>query len=222
VSTPPYPQPTDPPSGGSPAAPPQPAPAAPPQYPPAQPQYQPVQQQYPTGPQYPGTPPQYPAAPPQYAPQQQPQPAHPAAPYPAGAQPAGTPPQNPAATANYGGAYPPHAPADPAKRRGNGVGVAAAILVALCLLMQLGATAITAGMIADQNVSYEAYGLITTAIAVVQGLVALAAVVLGAIGLARRDRPKGFAGIGFGGGAVVLVGILAGQLTNLLLLAFTG
>ena len=77
----------------------------------------------------------------------------------------------------------------------------------------------------SQQIFYDVFkapALFTTVFAVLQGLVAIAAIVLGAMGLAARDRPKALAGIGLGGGTVVLFGLLAGQLTTLLLFAFRG
>jgi hypothetical protein len=95
--------------------------------------------------------------------------------------------------------------------------VVAVILVAAALAIQLGMTLVTASFIASTDrSSFEAYGLVSTLLAVLQGLVSLAAVIVGAIGLAARDRPKGFAGIGLGGGAVLLFGVLLGQLSNVL------
>jgi hypothetical protein len=228
VSTPPYPQ--NPADAGPGPGPQHPAPAwvTPPSGDPqpgagAQPPAAaPQQAPYPQAPAYPGAP-----VPPQPA-------AQPFAPQP-GAQPfAQTPPGT--APHPYGAAQPhpgapyagtPYAAAGfepgpaPARtpRRGNPLGLVAALLVGLALVIQLTSSVVTAGLLSSYSGAYEAYGTTTLVFGVLQGLVGLAALVLGAIGLAARDRPKGLAGIGVGGGAVLLAGILLGQLTNLLLFA---
>jgi hypothetical protein len=91
------------------------------------------------------------------------------------------------------------------------------ILVGVILVLEaIGATA-GGFFLSSADGSYELYGVFTSVLAVLNALLAIAAIVLGAIGLAARSRPKGLAGIGLGGGAVVLFGLLSSQLTNLVL-----
>jgi hypothetical protein len=130
---------------------------------------------------------------------------------PAGAVPGSPPPTGP------------HRPNDPRPvRRRNTPGLVAAILVGVTLAVQVISTIATAAIFASPGLDYAAYGVVAFAFAVVQGLIALGAVVFGGIGLSGGDRPKALAGIGLGGGAVVLVGILTAQLSTVLLSAFLG
>jgi len=115
-----------------------------------------------------------------------------------------------------------HRPHDGGRRPGNPAGLISVILVAAALALQLVSAVVSAAVLGSAAMRYDLYGLFTTVFAVLQGLVAIAAIVLGAMGLAARDRPKALAGIGLGGGTVVLFGLLAGQLTTLLLFAFRG
>lgn len=110
----------------------------------------------------------------------------------------------------------------PRPKRADIAGISAVLLVAAALVIQVAQSIITAGMIGGTNTSFEIYGLLMGVIAVVQALLALAAVIIGAVGLAGRGRPKALAGIGVGGGAVLLFGLLSSQLTNVLVMAFRG
>lgn len=181
------------------------------QQPPA-PQHWQGQQQpqpWPAGPQQPA----YAAHPQQPAPSGQPQ----------GGQSYGDHSGAPTPQQQWAAAHPPQgSPADPGAKRGNPAGLFAAILVGVTMVIAILQTVVTATLITGTAPGYSLYGTVTMIIAVVQGLIALAAVVLGAIGLAQRGRPKALAGIGLGGGAVVLVQLLASQLLNLMLIGFNG
>lgn len=115
----------------------------------------------------------------------------------------------------------PFAPGPPAIRRRNTLGLVAAILVGACLVLEVIASISTTAIIASRDADYAAYGAVALLFSILEGLIATAAIVLGAIGLAGRDTPKALAGIGLGGGIAVLFGILVGQLTNALLIAFS-
>jgi hypothetical protein len=96
----------------------------------------------------------------------------------------------------------------PAATRRNVPGLVSVILLGACLLLQLIQTVVQQSMIAAPDVSFEAVGLVSFVFTFVGGLLAIAAIVLGAIGLAGRDRPRALAGIGLGGGIVTVVSIL--------------
>ncbi|MFG6444755.1 hypothetical protein ACFXQA_05730 [Microbacterium sp. P07] len=116
--------------------------------------------------------------------------------------------------------YPP-SPAGP-QRPGNTAGLISVVLVAASLAIQLVTSLVSAAIIGGADVRYDLFGAFTGFMAILQGLVGAAAVVVGGIGLAARERPKALAGIGLGGGAVVLFGLLASQLTTVLVFAFSG
>lgn len=160
----------------------------------------------------------YPPVPQQPAPQHPPQTGGPA--YPPASQPgypaAPTPPGYGATPAQPG--YP--APSAPPARRGNPAGLVAAILVGASLALQLIQSVSMAAMFASPDFDPSFYGVVAAVFSVFQGLLAVAAVVLGAIGLAAGRRPKALSGIGLGGGAVVLFGILSGFLSTALIGAF--
>ena len=119
----------------------------------------------------------------------------------------------------YPGAAPVPRPAEGLSRKKNPAGLVSVILVAAALGLQLVSSIGSAALISNAQAGYETYGLFIAVFAVLQGLVAIAAIVLGAIGLAARDRPRALAGIGLGGGSVILFGLVSSQLTSLLLYA---
>jgi hypothetical protein len=199
MSTPPPaqpPQPAGPPSapyGQQPPVPQQPAAPQQPQYA----QQPPHGQQQPYGqPQYPPTAPQHPAAP---------------------QAPTGAQPQHPA------GAYPgqPYAGASAAvtapKGKGNPFGLISLIAGGVLLLWQFVFLFLQAGAYAAS--SYETLGAIGALNGIVQGILALAALVFGFIGLAQRGKPKVVAGIGTGIGISGLVGVLVGLLFPVIIAA---
>jgi hypothetical protein len=110
----------------------------------------------------------------------------------------------------------------PDGRRRNRAGLSAAILVAIILVLQTISSFLSGAILRASSGSFELYATYTAATVIIQGLLAVAAIILGAIGLAARDRPKALAGMGLGGGIVVLWSILSGQLSNLLLYAVGG
>lgn len=63
---------------------------------------------------------------------------------------------------------------------------------------------------------YTAIGVVMGIISVVQGLLAAAAIVCGAIGLALKGRAKGAAGVGLGIGVAALWSVLGGVLYGII------
>lgn len=118
-----------------------------------------------------------------------PQPAAPSSP-----QPYGTPAGYPA-PASY-------APAAPAVR-GNPFGLASTVVGAVLLLSLFLQMIVQVGAIGRGDVSM--LGIIGVATNLIEGLLAVTAVVLGIIGLTRRGRPQALAGIGTGIGVAMLI-----------------
>lgn len=176
---------------------------------PGQPQQAPAGQPYPpqqapAGQPYAPQQPQYPAQQPQQ-PQQQPGQPHPAA----AQHPPRPAQQQAAAQAPYPGQQPgPQGSAGraPAKR-GNPAGLVAVILVVANLLATIVSYGVQA-VIMRTSSSIPELELSNLTFSIIGGLLALGAVVLGAIGLAARGRPKALAGIGLGAGAFALVNML--------------
>lgn len=104
----------------------------------------------------------------------------------------------------------------PASKTSNPLAIVSVVAVGLVLIIQFAVSILTAVLLRSSNVdTYATYTAIGTISVFTQGALALAAIVTGAIGLSRRGRPKGLAGIGLGGGIVVLFGIVVTELTNL-------
>jgi hypothetical protein len=106
--------------------------------------------------------------------------------------------------------------------RRNRAGLVAVILVAVIMVLQTISSFLGGTILRGSTGSIQAYAAFTGATVIIQGLLAVAAIILGAIGLAARDRPRALAGIGLGGGVVVLWSILSGQLSNLVMYGFGG
>jgi hypothetical protein len=108
-------------------------------------------------------------------------------------------------------------PAAPVARRANPLGLTATILVAAAVVLQFIAAGVTGSLIANAAGDLSLYSVTSGVFVLVQGLIALAAVIVGIAGLVVKDRPHALAGIGLGGGAVIVLGIAASQVTNLVL-----
>lgn len=176
--------------------------------------------------------PPVPPAPPAYAPQApqyaQPDPRYPQpAPYPHQAQPTqasgaqqayGAP--APGAGTHPGYAQPAHAQREPSSNAltANPLGLVSTIIVGVILVVELISSFTIGSMFATGN--YDAYSAVAAIFAGVRALLAVGAIVVGGIALARRGRGKALAGIGLGGGVVVLFGILSQQITNAMLTMF--
>lgn len=135
---------------------------------------------------------------PQYAP---PQPPYPAA-YPAGQPNAGQPqsgqPPHPA------GSMGPVA-GRPAGER-NRAGLISVIFAGVLLLTQLVSALAQAAVIGGD--AYEALGALNLVFGIIDTLLALGAIIFGAIGLAAKGKPKGLAGIGLGAGVTALFTVI--------------
>ncbi|MBD3942969.1 hypothetical protein IF188_14840 [Microbacterium sp. NEAU-LLC] len=84
-----------------------------------------------------------------------------------------------------------------------------ALIIAIATLVLSTVTLVTqAAMMLQPNYNYVLVNLVTTVFTSIGGLLALAAVVLGAIGLAKKGAPKGAAGIGLGIGVATIWAIL--------------
>jgi hypothetical protein len=107
--------------------------------------------------------------------------------------------------------------ARPAK---NALGTIALVIGVVVLLSS------TASLIAQavviSSADYVAIGIVANIFAVVQGLLALAAIVCGAIGLAQKGRAKGAAGIGLGIGVTALWAVLGSLVYGSLISLMTG
>ncbi|TFV84813.1 hypothetical protein E4V99_07155 [Microbacterium sp. dk485] len=120
-----------------------------------------------------------------------------------------TPPQSPAPSAPqaYGtpAGYPSPAAYAPAASavRGNPFGLASAVVGAVLLLSLFLQMIVQVGAIGRGDVSM--LGIIGVATNLIEGLLAVTAVVLGIIGLTRRGRPQALAGIGTGIGVAMLI-----------------
>lgn len=116
----------------------------------------------------------------------------------------------------------PYAPmpgqAAPPARNGNPLGLIALIVGIVLLLFGFVMMLVQGGLIAAEV--YDALQTASLLNAVVSGILAAAAVVLGAVGLAQRGRPKALAGIGIGIGVAVLVSVLSGMLYGLVISGF--
>jgi hypothetical protein len=126
----------------------------------------------------------------------------------------------------------PYGPAEPAAgapapapaRRANPLGVTALALAAAAVVIRFVAAVASAaliGSLSSMGGGYELYGVVTFAFALVEGLLALAAVIVGIAGLVAKDRPRTLAGIGLGAGAAVLLGVVSGSLTSGLIALFS-
>lgn len=102
-------------------------------------------------------------------------------------------------------------------RRTNPLGLTAVILVAIAVALSFVASGTTGALIANASGNYQLIGLVSGVLSLIQALLALAAVGVGIAGLVAKDRPRALAGMGLGGGAVIVLGVAAGQLTNLIL-----
>lgn len=123
----------------------------------------------------------------------------PSAPY--GAVPPGVAPSG----AGYGAAPAPTPAARPAR---NALGIVALVLGAIILVTSSMSLVVQASMMRTGD--YAAIGAILGAFALVQGALALAAIVCGGIGLALRGRAKGAADVGLGIGVTALWAVLGG------------
>jgi hypothetical protein len=110
--------------------------------------------------------------------------------------------------------------AAPGARRRNPAGLIAAILVGVCIVLQIVQSVSGAAMFASRDFDNTFYAAVQGVFAVLQSIIALTAVILGGIGVAGRDKPKALAGVGLGGGAVVLFGVLTSYLMTALISAF--
>lgn len=129
------------------------------------------------------------------------QPAY--APQPSSATPGGVPYDG----ALYGGRSEP--------RSGNPLGVVSVIVAAVVLLLGMAFLILQAGVIASGR--YEVLQWINIANSAISGLLGLVALIVGAIGLAQKGRPKALAGIGVGVGIAVVVGVVSGLLYTTLI-----
>jgi len=129
------------------------------------------------------------------APGYEPAPGHAAAPgYPEGAYPAG---------AGYA-----VAPAAAPTAARNTLGLVALIIGVATLVLSTVTLVSQGAMLLQPDYDYQLINLVTTVFTSIGGLMAVAAVVLGAIGLAKKGAPKGAAGIGFGIGVATVWSIL--------------
>jgi hypothetical protein len=118
-------------------------------------------------------------------------------------------------------AYPPNPQYAPTQgqvskpaRTGNLLGLVALIVGVVLLMFGFVMMLVQGGLIAAEV--YDALGAVSLLNTVVSGLLAAAAIVLGAVGLAQRGRPKALAGIGLGIGAAVLVSVFSGVLYSVI------
>nr|WP_315268635.1 hypothetical protein [Microbacterium lemovicicum] len=129
---------------------------------------------------------------------------------PASAGPYGVPPAGPAPARGY--APPPSGSTAPAPGRGpttrNVPGLVSLILGAATLLWSFAFVFVQAVAIA--NTSPSAVGALSVVNLTVQGLLSVAGLVFGVIGLVIRDRPRAIAGIGTGLASAGLVGVAVG------------
>lgn len=135
--------------------------------------------------------------------------AAPTAPY-AGDPYAGAPytaPPDAYATASYG--PPPSyasAPAAPARPARNVMGIVALVIGAVLLLSST--TSLVAQAFLIRAADYTLISTVLAGFSTLQGILAVAGVVCGSIGLALKGRPKGAAGVGLGIGVAVLWSVL--------------
>lgn len=115
----------------------------------------------------------------------------------------------------YPGAYPTGQPQQPGESQGavagrssqsNRAGLISVILAGCILLSQLVSALAQAAVIGGNT--YEALGVVNIAFAIIDSLLAIGAIIVGAIGLAAKGRPKGLAGIGLGAGIATLFSVI--------------
>lgn len=142
--------------------------------------------------------------------------------------PPGAAPHEPAAAASLGAApavapaaqppypaagYPAHAGAA-APRPKNTIGLIALIVAIATLVLSTVTLIIQAAMMLQRDAGYQLINAMTTVFTSIGALLALAAVVLGAIGLTRKGLPKGAAGVGLGIGVATVWSILGSLIFN--------
>lgn len=146
-----------------------------------------------------------------------------APPHPQAAASAPPHPQAPAPSAPYAGPGAPPAPAAPRPRNNFGAvalvaGIAAIVLNFISIVNQ-------AFQYANAMHDMSTIGTIqltATIFMLVHGLLAVAAIVFGILGLAAKGRPKGAAGVGLGIGATALCATLGTVLYSSLISAMLG
>lgn len=109
---------------------------------------------------------------------------------------------------------PPAPPAQPAAVR-NPLGIAALALGALILVLQL-VRAIVQHALIGSGAEPAAIGLSSTVLSLVGAAIAVAAIVVGLIGLLRPNAPRAAAGIGVGIGVGELFGTLVWTLISVI------
>ncbi|WP_185843176.1 hypothetical protein [Microbacterium kyungheense] len=133
--------------------------------------------------------------------------------------PSAVPPQDQAFTADAAPAYaatpayasaPAHAaaPAPGAVGPKNTIGLIALIVAVATLVLSTVTLVSQAVLMMQSDYDYVLINLVTTVLTSIGGLLSLAAVVLGAIGLAKKGAPKGAAGVGLGIGIATVWAIL--------------
>ena len=111
--------------------------------------------------------------------------------------------------ATHGGSPYGSAPNGPAVRpRKNVIGIVALVIGVVVLLSSTGSLLVQAVMVGWND--YASIGIVLGTFSLVQGVLALAAIVCGGIGLALRGRAKGAAGVGLGIGVTALWAVLGG------------
>ncbi|TQK18193.1 hypothetical protein FBY40_0680 [Microbacterium sp. SLBN-154] len=129
--------------------------------------------------------------------------------YPTPSEPTPAPGTAPAAPAGAFAPPPGYAPAGvapaPGGTRGgrNPWGLAAIISAAVLVLLLVLQVFVQVGILLSQT--YDLFGPITGVLGIVEGLVALVTVVLGLIGLFRRDRSPVLAAVALGAGGFALL-----------------
>ena len=118
-------------------------------------------------------------------------------------------------TPQYPAAYPTGLPQQPGESQrtvtgrpaqSNRAGLISVILAGCVLLSQLVSALAQAAVIGGNT--YEALGVVNIAFAIIDSLLAIGAIIAGAIGLAAKGRPKGLAGIGLGAGIATLFSVI--------------
>ncbi|GAA5195929.1 hypothetical protein [Microbacterium jejuense] len=102
----------------------------------------------------------------------------------------------------------PAAPSSAAPGAKNPLGLIALIIAVATLALSTVTLISQAAMMLQPDYDYMLVNLVTTVFTSIGGLMALAAVVLGAIGLAKKGAPKGAAGVGLGIGVATVWAIL--------------
>jgi hypothetical protein len=90
----------------------------------------------------------------------------------------------------------------------NVLGIVALVLGVLALLGGSISLAVQTGLVSAGD--YRAIAVVSGILATFQGVLAVAAIACGGIGLALKDRSRGTAGIGLGIGIAVLWSVLGG------------